>query len=166
MKIISRSIVFVMLSSLAITISAAGPAPIAPLKMKMASIKAKANLVVSTAGWSGEFCTSICPQIKQDLKINKSKCKLFVQVANMGNKSTGAFAVQVKYTHWKGSATLQKVKWIGSGLAAKNKGSWHKNLYFDLGYYRSDKPVTVIVDYSSKVPESNESDNSKSILLP
>ena len=54
----------------------------------------------------------------------------------------------------------------GTGLAAKNQGTWYKDIIFnDIGYYRSDRPFKVTVDWGNKVAESNETDNTKSIVL-
>ena len=137
---------------------------IGPLKVKRIPAPKKANLVVQAAGWERELCVGTCPQVKQDLKINKVNCRFRVRVANIGNKSTGTFAIQLRYTHWKGSDIIQKVKWIGTGLAAKNQGTWYKDVYFpNIGYYHTGSPFIVKVDYSNKVNESNESDNTKTV---
>lgn len=146
---------------------AVNPVPIGAQKLKRSPVTAKANLVIHGISWDKEICTQTCPQVKQDLKINKVNCNFRVRVANVGNKNTGLFAVRIRYTHWNGTSVIQKVKWLGTGLAAKGAGTWVKDVIFtNIGYYRSDKPFKVTVDWGNKVPESNESDNNKSQLMP
>jgi CARDB len=135
----------------------------AQLKLKYVPAAGKANLVVRSAGWSREFCNSVCPQINADLKINKVNCGFKVRVVNIGNKSTGNFAVQLLYTHWNGTSTLQKVKWVSS-LGPKGASNSYKDINFgDIGYFRSNKPFIVKVDSTNRIPESNESDNTKTV---
>jgi len=134
-----------------------------PLKFKYVPLPAKANLVIRSASWDREFCNSACPQIKADLKINKVDCSFKVRVANTGNKSTGSFAVQLLYTHWKGTATLQKILWVAP-LGPKGASNSYKDINFgNIGYFRSDKTFTIKVDATNKIPESNESDNTKTV---
>ncbi len=166
MKQIQTIIALVLLAGIVIPTWAVDKTQIGPLKLKRAPIARKANLVIQAVGWERETCVGSCQQVKQDLKINKVNCGFRVRVANIGNKNTGLFAVRILYTHWNGTSALQKVKWLGTGLAAKNQGTWYKDVILnDIGYYRSDRPFKVTVDWGNKVPESNEADNTKSIVL-
>lgn len=162
LSLLATCLVFLLTTS----VQAVETIPLGSQKMKMPPIKTKANLVIHAVGWNHENCLSTCLQVQRDLKINKAGCGIKVRVANEGNKATGVFSVQLLYTHWKGTTVVQKIKHLGTGLKAKNQGQWVKDIVFnDIGYYRVDKPFIVTVDFGNKVPESNESDNKKSIIL-
>ena len=166
MKKILTIIALTLLAGMVTTSTwAADRVTIGPLKAKRVPPPRKANLVIQAAGWERELCVGTCPEVKRDLKINKVNCGFRVRVANIGNKNTGLFAVRILYTHWNGTSVIQKVKWLGTGLAAKNQGTWYKDIIFnDIGYYRSDRPFKVMVDWGNKVVESNEGDNTKQVF--
>lgn len=162
-KLIGNSVLMGMIVLFSQTYAAA-PEVLHHKKMKDVAVK-KANIMIQGVSWERENCTGSCPQVKQDLKINKVNCNFRVRVANSGNKSTGTFRVRLLYTHWMGGLR-QKVKWLGTGLAAKNNGAWVKDVVFtNIGYYRTDQPFKMTVDWGNDVPESNESDNEHSQLM-
>lgn len=131
------------------------------LRMKLP--KGKPNLVITTLGWRGEFCGINCSEVREDLKIDKSRCPLFITVKNNGNANAGNFIVEVQYTDWKGNPA-RRAKTINSLNAGQSK-SIEFTGSTAVDYYRYDKPFKAFADKTNNIAESNENDNTKTVTL-
>lgn len=127
------------------------------------------NLVVEIFAWAGNICgLHGCPQLlqlKQDLNIDNATCPLLARIVNHGNQDSASFLVEISFTNAEGKISRQTI--VVPKLTAKNNSdSWFHDVTFtNIGYYRTDKPFTIVVDPTGNVNETDETDNRKTKFL-
>lgn len=116
------------------------------------------NLTVAAIGWDTEICVTGCPAISRDLHIAKTSCKVKVRIKNASlvNIST-AFTARLTYATYDGRGAAQRVT-VRGGIGANEV----KEVVFDVGYHKTDRPFTITLDYGRDIAETNEGDNTAS----
>ena len=127
------------------------------------------NLTIEVFDWAGNLCgLHGCPpllQLKQDLNIDKATCPLLVRVANHGNADSTSFLVEISFTGADGKISRQAT--VVPKLSGRNSGDlWYRDVTFtEIGYFRTDKPFTIVVDPTGNIVETDKTDNRQTKLL-